>query len=60
MLYYFIYFLLHIKISYVILYLTVSAAMTNGADIVGLPQQMMMQTPYQQMPADNRPVSRKT
>ncbi|KAF9421274.1 hypothetical protein HW555_002746 [Spodoptera exigua] len=28
--------------------------MTNGADIVGIPQQMMMQTPYQQMPADNR------
>ncbi|XP_035443589.2 protein bicaudal C homolog 1 [Spodoptera frugiperda] len=31
--------------------------MTNGADIVGLPQQMMMQTPYQQMPADNRPTT---
>ncbi|KAH9634257.1 hypothetical protein HF086_011517 [Spodoptera exigua] len=30
--------------------------MTNGADIVGIPQQMMMQTPYQQMPADNRTV----
>ncbi|XP_075980528.1 protein bicaudal C [Anticarsia gemmatalis] len=31
--------------------------MSNGAEMVNLPQPMMMQAPYQQMPNDNRPTT---